>query len=224
MEKYINQSNYYFYGEYPNKCPMCKNNISPDRKNIYVNEDLELVDIHFSCPACGKSFIARYSETYDDIVYSSHKHKIIHLNETFPNIPNEIIFDDRIIKLSKKFVEIFNQSHKAQIFNLNEIAGMGYRKSLEFLIKDYCIYKNADEEGNIKKMPLSQVIEKYVESDKIKVLSKASAWIGNDETHYVREWNDKCIEDMKLFIKSIVAFITYDLSVDDATNMIETKG
>lgn len=45
--------------------------------------------------------------------------------------------------------------------NLNEIARIGYRKALEFLIKDYCIDKNKEEE-KIKKEPLSQVIINYI--------------------------------------------------------------
>ena len=35
------------------------------------------------------------------------------------------------------FLTIYNQSLSAEDNNLDQIAGIGYRKALEFLIKDY---------------------------------------------------------------------------------------
>ena len=104
--------------------------------------------------------------------------------------------------------------------NLNEIAGIGYRKALEFLIKDYCIDKNKEQEEKIKKEPLSQVITNYILSDKIKNFAKASIWIGNDETHYVRKYEDKDIKDLKRFISATVAYITYELIADSAQEFV----
>ena len=100
---------------------------------------------------------------------------------------------------------------------------MGYRKALEFLIKDYCIYRHNNDEQKIKSMFLSQVIEKYVDSDKIKNLSKVSAWLGNDETHYVKKFDDKDINDLKKFINATVYFISYDLVSDTADDLVSSK-
>ena len=227
MEKFLiaqDGSNKRICCEFPNLCPICNNSISPKNIMEHVNEDLNQVYFLFACPSCGKDFVTHYNLSYDEVQYRTNRYKKIYLEASYPVIPSSIEFDDCIKILSPKFCEIYNQSNSAEIYKLNEIAGMGYRKSLEFLIKDFCLKNNENDSEKIKKMPLSQVINEYIESEKIKKLSKASAWIGNDETHYVREWNDKNIDDLKRFIKSIVAFITYDISADEANEMIESKG
>lgn len=209
--------------EYPNKCPICNDSISPDNKMEYINNDLKMVNIMFGCPSCGKGFISHYKFDGNRLTYSHFDYSSLELLDSFPGFPEEIIFDDCIKNLSPRFCEIYNQSSNAEFYKLNEIAGMGYRKSLEFLIKDYCIHNSNENEEEIKKMPLSQVIDNYVSSEKIKKLAKVSAWIGNDETHYIKVWDNKTVDDLKKFIKSIVAFITYDVSVDEASDMINSK-
>ena len=145
------------------------------------------------------------------------------MEQSFPVIPKKIEFNESIENLSPTFCDIYNQSSSAETYNLNQIAGMGYRKALEFLIKDYCIYRHNNDEQKIKSMFLSQVIEKYVDSDKIKNLSKVSAWLGNDETHYVKKFDDKDINDLKKFINATVYFISYDLVSDTADDLVSSK-
>lgn len=151
----------------------------------------------------------------NDISYN-----MLKLVNSYPKVPELHQFDENIKKLSSNFCEIFNQAYVAEQMNLNEIAGIGYRKALEFLIKDYCIDKNKEQEEKIKKEPLSQVITNYILSDKIKNLAKASIWIGNDETHYVRKYEDKDIKDLKRFISATVAYITYELIADSAQEFV----
>jgi len=87
---------------------------------------------------------------------------------------------------------------------LSEVAGVGYRKSLEYLIKDYCINQNPGREEDIKKRPVAQVIEGFVVNDNVKNCAKRAVWLGNDETHYVRKWLDKDVRDLKLLIQITV--------------------
>lgn len=54
--------------------------------------------------------------------------------------PKDIVFSDIINEISPGFVKIYNQAHEAEIRLLDDIVGGGYRKALEFLIKDICIY------------------------------------------------------------------------------------
>jgi hypothetical protein len=88
------------------------------------------------------------------------------------------------------------------------VAGPGYRKALEFLIKDYIISQFADEDAEkraahksaVEKQQLGPCIQEYIKNDRIKEISKRAAWLGNDETHYVRKWEDKDMEDLKRLI------------------------
>jgi hypothetical protein len=83
---------------------------------------------------------------------------------------------------------------------LLQVCGPGYRKSLEFLIKDYVAELNPAEADRIKEMWLSQCIEKYVTDANIRETAKRAVCLSNDETHYVRTWEDKDLQDMKKLI------------------------
>lgn len=207
--------------EFPNECPICHNKISPNLLFESINEDINLVSMFFTCPSCGKGFISHYRyDRNNEVKYNDYAYKMLPYLNSFPNVPNQINFDDCINNLSQSFCEIYNQAYASEIYNLNQLSGIGYRKALEFLIKDYCIYKHPDKVEDIKSSLLGQVISNYVDSTNIKNLAKISSWIGNDETHYVRKFEDKDINDLKRFIKATVAFITYDLTSDEACSLV----
>lgn len=223
MKKYFTEHNEKMCCEYPTKCPICDNSISPDRKAVFHNLDLHLVSMLFSCPACGKGFLSYYNSTGGYESHDGFSYICLIYNASFPMIPKERNFDDCIKSISPNFCDVYNQSYYSECYKLTQLSGMGYRKSLEFLIKDYCSYKNSDDADKIKSMLLSQVIEEYIESEKIKTLSKISTWLGNDETHYVKKFEDRDIEDLKKFINATVAFITYELIAEEAAVVVESK-
>ena len=45
--------------------------------------------------------------------------------------------------------------------------------------------------------------------------SARAAWLGNDEVHYVRKWQDKDIEDLKRLIRLTEAWVLHSLLTDD---------
>lgn len=132
-------------------------------------------------------------------------------------------FPESIKELSPAFVKIYNQSEIAEFSGLSEICGMGYRKALEFLIKDFAIHSEPSDSEAIKSMSLSSCIKKYCTISKIQVLAERSAWIGNDETHYVRKHEDRDFSDMKNFIQAIVCFIGMNLATEDAKSILPKK-
>lgn len=221
MEKYVSiTNNERICYETVNKCPICNSSIAPVEKSDFFNSDSKMYFFMFECPACNKGFITHYNYTNERKIKNDISYNMLKLVNSYPKVPELHQFDENIKKLSSNFCEIFNQAYVAEQMNLNEIAGIGYRKALEFLIKDYCIDKNKEQEEKIKKEPLSQVITNYILSDKIKNLAKASIWIGNDETHYVRKYEDKDIKDLKRFISATVAYITYELIADSAQEFV----
>ena len=221
MEKYVSiTNNERICYETVNKCPICNSSIAPVEKSKFFNSDSKMYFFMFECPACNKGFITHYNYTNERKIKNDISYNMLKLVNSYPKVPELHQFDENIKKLSSNFCEIFNQAYVAEQMNLNEIGGIGYRKALEFLIKDYCIDKNKEQEEKIKKEPLSQVITNYILSDKIKNLAKASIWIGNDETHYVRKYEDKDIKDLKRFISATVAYITYELIADSAQEFV----
>ena len=221
MEKYVSiTNNERICYETVNKCPICNSSIAPVEKSNFFNSDSKMYFFMFECPACNKGFITHYNYSNERKIKNDISYNMLKLVNSYPKVPELHQFDENIKKLSSNFCEIFNQAYVAEQMKLNEIAGIGYRKALEFLIKDYCIDKNKEQEEKIKKEPLSQVITNYILSDKIKNLAKASIWIGNDETHYVRKYEDKDIKDLKRFISATVAYITYELIADSAQEFV----
>ena len=95
-----------------------------------------------------------------------------------------------------------------------QICGVGYRKALEFLIKDYLIKKIPRDEEIIKKKLLKDCIKDHIDSTKIKTIAEKAAWLGNDETHYVRKWEDKDLTDLKNLINITVHYILMELQAD----------
>jgi hypothetical protein len=47
-------------------------------------------------------------------------------------------------------------------------------------------------------------------------VAKRAAWLGNDETHYIRKWEDKDLDDLKKLIKLTVLWIEMEQMTKDA--------
>lgn len=106
-------------------------------------------------------------------------------------------FSEHVSRISQSFCEMYNQAHNAEEFGWTLVAGPGYRKALEFLIKDYVRLLHTDKADEIAAMPLAACIKEYVKSEHIRETAKRAAWLGNDETHYLRKWTDKDLNDLK---------------------------
>jgi hydroxymethylpyrimidine pyrophosphatase-like HAD family hydrolase len=120
-------------------------------------------------------------------------------------------FNNLIEDLSPSFVEIYNEAYNAEQLDLNQICGVGYRKAIEFLMKDFAVMNNPDKEDEIKKMPLMQCIKKFIDSNNVKKVAERAVWLGNDETHYVRVWDAKDLQDLKKLIELTVHWIEVEL-------------
>ena len=117
-------------------------------------------------------------------------------------------FSDIINSISPMFVTIYNEAYAAEQMSLMEICGVGYRKALEFLIKDYVIEgKDSDMAESIKESRLMQCIDIYVTDNNVKNVSKRAVWLGNDETHYIRKWEEKDVQDLKGLIRLTIRWI-----------------
>jgi hypothetical protein len=99
------------------------------------------------------------------------------------------------------------QASAAESYGLKQIAGVGYRKALEFLIKDYCTYTRPADEAEIRKVFLGECINRFVDDPKVKDCARRAVWLGNDETHYERKWADKDVGDLKTLINLTVLWI-----------------
>lgn len=125
----------------PGECPICHHAIDARYLTGVVLEATPfgsaLAEAVFQCPQrqCLRTFIGRYSGEFDRSI-NSHLLKLRNVAPFHPKAPEH---PAEIAELSPQFVEIFAQASAGEAWELSEIAGCGYRKALEFLIKDYCV-------------------------------------------------------------------------------------
>ena len=199
-------------GHIPNECPICHHIIQPKQVCGYRKDEERYVRVVFECPnlECQELFIGYY------IGYMSMGNMMapnyhFELEKVEPQVYNSKVFEEMVHNVSTTFVEIYNQASSAEQVGLNEICGMGYRKALEFLIKDYLIQELPKEEDNIKKSLLGKCINTYISDQNIKAMASRAVWLGNDETHYVRKWENKDIQDLKKLIDITIYWISMSI-------------
>lgn len=217
---YPNEETYETDVELATTCPLCHTSLVPITHYSCLVEDSEDEDnnrvfVLNHCPSCDECFISRHTYAPDIDIYV--------LDTIAPVNFNESTFSSNIRKLSPDFVNIYNEAAHAESLNLTSIYGMGYRKALEFLVKDFAISNAPDSKEEIEKMSLAACIEKYIEGDHLKTLAKASAWLGNDETHYVKKHTSYGVNELKIFINTFVTFIDADLAYKDAQNLVNSR-
>ena len=182
------------------ECPFCHSKVTPDY--LFLHSDRLFAVCTNS--NCGRHMILSRN--------SFGEFKIVDHNA----VPCTRSFSNTVIKISPIFERIYNQAYFAEQYSLEQICGVGYRKALEFLIKDYLMYEEQDEtkKESIKKKFLINCIQDDVTDNRIKEVAKRAVWLGNDETHYNRKWADKDVSNLKQLI---------DLTIRWIENEVETK-
>jgi len=217
IEQRKDWSNFTNYADkIPDKCPICGYAIEPlpvleYEYSAQISDFRDLISVVCICPrqACNALFIAQYS-----------KHSIGY-NENYsltgyaPYSLANRIFDDIISGISAPFVKIYNEAFHAEKRGLHEIAGVGYRKAIEFLVKDYCSMKYPDKIEIIRESFLSKCIKEYIDDPRIKGCAERAVWVGNDETHYVRLWEDRDISDMKALIELMTSWMIMEVQTQN---------
>jgi len=217
----------------PGKCPLCRRTITPEMSDAFYRWDWATqinLQIVFRCPLedCRNVFIGYYIQKSTDL-FLNHLKPQRALKETFPRI---------ITWYSKSFIDLYNQAYCAEQSELPDVAGAGYRKAFEFLIKDYLLTKNLRDEKkyreyflegadvdksilrpksnkvqkSIKDAFLGTLIEKKIKVTRIREIAKRAAWLGNDATHYQKRWINKDLGDLKTMIHWTVTWIDNDES------------
>jgi len=200
-----------FLDKLPDRCPSCRMGIQPLFRTAHVvTSDFRPFFAAFICPFdnCQVMFIARYRVSILPL-----EGKVVNLEGTPPlNYVKPPEFAKSIAEMSPRFVRIYAQATLAETNELDEIAGSGYRKALEFLIKDFIlsdlIHDDEEQQKQVRRGMLSDCIRKFIEDTRIQEAARRAAWFGNDETHYERRWEEKDISDLKTLINMTVNWVS----------------
>lgn len=202
----------------PEECPLCHRAIAAircacDRVFADEYENVEAVESIIQCPACKHLFVATY-ERQNNGGFA--------VSSTEPRRPILRAFG-AVDDVSPLFLQIYNQAASAEAHGLNEIAGLGYRKALEFLIKDFCILEHPDDAATIKKSFLKGVIKTYFSGTAIGNAAERAAWLGNDEAHYTRIWEQHDVTHLKKLLSMVVNGLNERLEYESLMASFETN-
>lgn len=206
-------------------CKICKNITSP----IIVNETTRNIDNdHYRfcatryCHQCKHYFVDEIEViiSVDNFSNIDYQYDILDVK---PELPSDIPISKELAKLSPIGKEIYTQALKAEQEKLDHIAGIGFRKSLEFFVKDFVISFELEDKDKDKvaKMPLKQVIDNYIDNQNLKTFATATVYIGNDETHYTKKHSDKDLQDLKKFLHGFLHYMEMQLNLLDAYELLD---
>lgn len=213
----------------PRTCPHCGRSERPKicfehpitSANIAESNRAQLVELYrCTYEDCQKYFIEVYACRTSDM--TGYQYELIPYSYSGKHL--ELSFPDVIDSISPSFVEIFRQSTEAENLGLDQISGVGYRKALEFLIKDYAIQKAPGDADKIRSMFLGKVISENLKVfPMIQSLAKAANWIGTDQTHYEQRYSATDLNAMKQFIYSAATFISAEYLAKKAQAFVDAN-
>jgi hypothetical protein len=191
---------------FPDTCPICKSAITPQGLD-YAFATEEWVEKPFLCPSrsCQHMFIAVFQRREWPGTSDPTRH--YQLIGCLPNSFRSSGFSKTIESVSANFVRIHSQAEETESRGLDLISGPGFRKALEYLIKDYASQLHPNESDDIAKFPLAECIRRFIRNDRISAVAERAVWLGNDQTHYTRVWTDKDVNDLKALIRLTVHWI-----------------
>lgn len=194
----------------PNVCPHCHFTNTPHQKFQSKTRDTDNTDCNLQIWQCSNQDCLKLFA----VVFKVENGTAV-IDKTLNGSPKGPIWPDAILDLKDgktigsdgeeqtKFIKTYLQSLEAEKRGLNEIAGMGYRKSIEYLVKDWAIYKAPNDKGKILKLWLGQTISEYFEGDLKDILERAT-WLGNDQSHYNKLFEEYDISELKELIGLIM--------------------
>lgn len=80
------------------------------------------------------------------------------------------------------------------------------------------LQKDAEKSDQIKSIFLGKCISDFVTDIKIKECAKRAVWLGNDQTQYIKKWEDKDLLDLKKLIRLTVNWIESEILTNDLKN------
>ena len=127
-----------------------------------------------------------------------------------PLRPPENSLSEVVSKVSPMFASIFIEANEAKYLGLRQVAGPGFRKAFEFLIKDYAKSLEPEKTKEIEESFSGNVVKSFIKEARIQNVAERCLWLGNDETHYLRKWADRDVDDLVNLIKLAMHWIEID--------------
>lgn len=215
------------FAENPNICPHCHVANEPQQLFTHFDKKVNKLISVWRCNyhQCNKVFAVSHVES---------ENGNFRIERNLIGLPKGPIWPEPILNLkngqtigseneeSSKFIKTYLQSLEAESNGHDEIAGMGYRKAIEYLVKDWAIQTNPTEKTKILGQWLSGIINDFFNGDLKDILERAT-WLGNDQTHYNKLFEEYNIEHLKELIGLIMVELDRDFKKRHYIENIEKR-
>lgn len=193
--------------EDPDICPHCHVANQPESLFYYHDTNLSKLISVWRCNfnKCKKIFVISHKNDHGTYIFE----------RALNGLPKGPVWPEPILNLKdgqtigsaeekeSKFIKTYLQSLESEANGHDEISGMGYRKAIEYLVKDWAIQTHPTAKEKILGQWLSAVIQEYFSGDLKDILERAT-WLGNDQIHYNKLFEDYNISHLKELISLIM--------------------
>lgn len=183
----------------PDMCPICQSRITPNVMTGGVGGRVygANLTVVFVCPSdsCREHFLGYYEKKNGQYTFLTCRPK----ETAVPRLP------DFVVRISSTYCEMYAECYRAEAEGLHQVAGFGYRKALEFLIKDYLVSRRPEDRAAIEGTPLGTCIETYVGDANVRDVGRRAVWLGKDESQ--RVWVEKDLRDLKAVLELVLRWI-----------------
>jgi len=174
-----------FTGTYskPATCPDCGIGTDgvPNQLNyLTLDNNTYLFIATCSCTFCEKIFFYACYRNRDQSDNAS-------MVCIYPNVDST--YSNNVLQnISPRFIDMYNQALRSEANEDFELAAIGYRSSLEILIKDFAIAELREPKDDVVKQSLFNAIKKYLKRKDFVNTADVIRILGNDYTHYDKKY------------------------------------
>ncbi|MBR5529291.1 MAG: DUF4145 domain-containing protein [Oscillospiraceae bacterium] len=194
-------SRYSFNLDKPQMCPHCGIYEDGIRKNsalFDVGGERRYGFVMYECTSCKKKYVVVY---HLDLAHKKAEFIGFHPSR-IANYSNDLLTN-----VSTRFVDSYNQALRAEIAGDIELAAIGYRKTLEILIKDYAINELNEDREKVVSCNLINAISDYLGEQSLVKTADVVRILGNDYTHYERKYPEHDFALLKTYLDIFIKMV-----------------
>lgn len=181
--------------------------------SVYDDGPTEItVGVPLSCPSCHGAYIAEYFGAQYTMM--DEDDDSLEFVGTVPAAEPQVEVSDALTKISPRFAQVYDEAVTAANTGLEELSGAGYRRALEFLVKDYLISLHPEKRDEYVEMSLGACIRKHIDDPDIKGLAKEAAAIGNDYVHF-EKYKKRDVQELRGLINLVRDWIELQEGIRD---------
>lgn len=190
----------------PMLCPRCgayEDGTIADRKLFSLGGSRYYGVVLYTCTCCKELYTAIYD------IDTGKKSAVF--GAFFPSAVASYR-NDRLAKLSPKFIDMYNQALRAEQIGDVELAAIGFRQALECLVKDYAIIELQESKEVVSEKSLHKAIGDYLDSSLVSTADVVRI-LGNDYAHYERRYEQHDFAILKSYMEIFIHLVETKLMI-----------